>query len=148
MSIVLTPFLWPGPALFFSSVVSFLGWGCRRYGVHLERFYPINKQIAHYSQILIYASSKRQGSKRPAIPLRWSCCLKISRTSAAVMISIATKIKDYAMNDVICSQLVMVGHLPSLDIKLQPSKLQVPAIEADSQAAFPRVQVASGNGCS
>lgn len=58
------------------------------------------------------------------------------------------KIKDYAMNDVICSQLVMVGHLPSLDIKLQPSKLHVPAIEADSQAAFPRVQVASGNGCS
>ncbi|MGN9460770.1 hypothetical protein ACTMQT_12175 [Pseudomonas syringae pv. aptata] len=45
------------------------------------------------------------------------------------------------MNDVIWSQPVMVGHLPSVDIKLQPSKLQVAAIKADNQAAFPRVQV-------
>ena len=34
----------------------------------------------------------------------------------------------------------MVGHLPSVDFKLQPSKLQVATIEADNQAAFHQVQ--------
>lgn len=54
------------------------------------------------------------------------------------------KIEDYAMNDVIWSQPVMVGHLPSVDIKLQPSKLQVATIEADNQAAFHQVQWSAG----
>lgn len=50
----------------FSSVAGYLGWGCRRYGMQLEHIYPLARQIAHYSQILIYASSMRLGSNRPA----------------------------------------------------------------------------------
>jgi hypothetical protein len=50
------------------------------------------------------------------------------------------KRNDYEMSDLIWNQL-LVGHLPSVDVKVLPKELQEAEVEADATGAFPKDKV-------
>lgn len=112
----------------------------RRYGMHLEHIYAYNDaNLALFTdpETGIFDES---GFEQTRNFLGMVLLLKDLQNISSSNDLYCDKIDDYAMSDIIWNQL-LVGHLPSVDIKLLPAELQFATIKADNCGAFPQEEV-------
>jgi len=112
----------------------------RRYGMHLEHIYAYNDANRGLFTDPETGVFDESGFEQTRNHLGMVLLLKDLQNISSNNDLYSDKIHDYAMSDLIWNQL-LVGHIPSVDIKLLPMTLQVEAICADEVGAFPKDQV-------
>lgn len=112
----------------------------RRFGMHLEHIYAYNDANRTLFRDPKTGLFDEAGFEQTRNQMGMVLLLKDLQNLSSNNDVYRDKRNDYEMSDLIWNQL-LVGHLPSVDVKVLPQELQDAEVEADATGAFPKDKV-------